>query len=229
MGTTPGPGEQRFPGFDVIGQLPTWDAATEAVVMARLGPHPPIHFFSATEEVTARALLDRLLAQDSEPRVPVLEMIDQRLSEGSIDGWRYEDMPEDGDAWRSSLAALDAEAQSRAGSSFADLEREGQAALIEEVRLHKGDWHGMPAGRLFSLWMRYASTAFYSHPWAWNEIGFGGPAYPRGYKNIGLDRREPWEKPERDAADPVPWARRAEAARRRHRSLVDNAEPEEHG
>ena len=34
------------------------------------------------------------------------------------------------------------------------------------------------AGRphhVWSLWTRYACTAFYSHPWAWNEIGFGGP------------------------------------------------------
>ena len=28
-------------------------------------------------------------------------------------------------------------------------------------------------------------SAFYSHPWAWNEIGFGGPAYPRGYARLG--------------------------------------------
>ena len=74
----------------------------------------------------------------------------------------------------------------------------------------------MPAQRLFSLWMRYACSAFYSHPWAWNEIGFGGPAYPRGYKHLALDGREPWEVAERDAADPVPWAERAERAKRRH-------------
>ena len=47
------------------------------------------------------------------------------------------------------------------------------------------EWHGFDAGHLWSLWTRYACTAFYSHPWAWNEMGFGGPAYPRGYKNIG--------------------------------------------
>ena len=60
--------------------------------------------------------------------------------------------------------------------------------------------------------MRYACAAFYSHPWAWNEIGFGGPAYPRGYANLGLDRREHWERPEHHAADPIPWVDRAEAA-----------------
>jgi hypothetical protein len=64
--------------------------------------------------------------------------------------------------------------------------------------------------------MRYACTAFYSHPWAWNEIGFGGPAYPTGYKSLGVDGREPWEVAERDAFDPEPWAHRVERARRRH-------------
>jgi hypothetical protein len=64
--------------------------------------------------------------------------------------------------------------------------------------------------------MRYACSAFYAHPWAWNEIGFGGPAYPRGYKYLALGAREPWEVEERDAKDPVPWARQAKAAKKRH-------------
>jgi hypothetical protein len=88
--------------------------------------------------------------------------------------------------------------------------------IIEEVRKLEGNWHGMPASRVFSLWLRYACSAFYSHPWAFNEIGYGGPAYPRGYKNLGLDRRENWEVAERDAQDPVPWAERTEDARRQH-------------
>ena len=78
-------------------------------------------------------------------------------------------------------------------------------ALIQGVQDRKGSWHGMPAKQVWSLWTRYACAAFYAHPWAWNEIGFGGPAYPRGYKNIGFDSREPWEKRERDARDPIPW------------------------
>ncbi|MDM4723605.1 hypothetical protein QTQ03_30055 [Micromonospora sp. WMMA1363] len=49
---------------------------------------------------------------------------------------------------------------------------------------------GSPGG---SLWTRYACTAFYAHPDAWSEMGFPGPAYPRGYKNTGVDRREPFE------------------------------------
>jgi len=40
---------------------------------------------------------------------------------------------------------------------------------------------------------RYACTAFYAHPSAWAEIGFPGPAYPRGYKNAGVGKLEPFE------------------------------------
>jgi hypothetical protein len=54
--------------------------------------------------------------------------------------------------------------------------------------------------------MRAALAAFYSHPWAWNEIGFGGPAYPRGYMRlqVGVHGREPHEASEAFDVDPVP-------------------------
>jgi hypothetical protein len=35
--------------------------------------------------------------------------------------------------------------------------------------------------------------AYYAHPTAWNEIGFGGPASPRGYVRMGFDKRDPWD------------------------------------
>ncbi|MFN2607905.1 MAG: gluconate 2-dehydrogenase subunit 3 family protein [Acidimicrobiales bacterium] len=214
MGTTPGGGE-RFPGYDVVALSPTWDPVTAGVVLARLAPPPPLRFFDLAEEAVCRPLLDRLLAQDGEPRVPVFEAIDSRLAEDETDGWRYDDMPPDGDAWRASLAALADEARERFGTDFPALAVDDQKGLLEDVRTgHR--WHGLAAARVWNLWMRYACSAFYAHPWAWNEIGYGGPAYPRGYENLGLDRREHWEVPEVNARDPEPWSHRVEAARRRH-------------
>jgi hypothetical protein len=215
---TPGSVEQRFPGYDVLGQAKTWDRTTRKVVLGRLEPSPRLRFFSASQEPTVRALVDRLLAQDDEPRVPVVEMIDQRLAERRGDGYRYENMPEDWEAWSASVEAIEAESRASLGTGFAELDIRAQTELIEAVRCTEGDWRGLPAGRLFELWMRYACDAYYSHPWAWNEIGFGGPAYPRGYKDLGVGKREPWEVRERDASDPVPWADRVERARTQHRA-----------
>jgi hypothetical protein len=215
-GVTPG-GKVRFPGYDVLAQQPTWDAVTSGVVLRRLGPPPPLRFFTPAEEATATELLNHLLDQWDEPKVPVLSMIDERLTEGSTDGWHYADMPPDEDAWRSTLSLLDDDAEAAHSRRFAEIPREQQAAVIQAVQDLAGDsgsWHGLPASHVWSLWTRYACTAFYAHPWAWNEIGFGGPAYPRGYKNAGLDKREPWERPERHAHDPVPEVRESTEERR---------------
>ena len=203
MGTTPGSNEQHFPGFDVVAQSDRWDVVTRGVVLSRLAPRGPLQFFTVAQEPTARALVDRLLAQDDEPRVPVIETIDERLAARRGDGYRYKDMPEDWEAWPRSVEGIDADAREKTGRTFAELRAAEQLKLIDRVHQLDGHWHDMPAGRLFGLWMRYVCDAFYSHPWAWNEIGFGGPAYPRGYKNLGLDRREPFEVAERHSVDPI--------------------------
>ena len=57
-----------------------------------------------------------------------------------------------------------------------------------------------------------SSRAYYAHPTAWNEIGFGGPASPRGYVRMGFDRRDPWEAAEAKPGDEA-------AARRENRRV----------
>ncbi|SEB78561.1 Gluconate 2-dehydrogenase subunit 3 [Paramicrobacterium humi] len=190
----PKSGSGRFPGFDVIAHADHWDQATQAVVGARLGRLPDPRFFSPDEELTARALFDQLLDQREDPRVPVFQLVDTRLAESQTDGWHYADLPPDSEAWRTTLAALDDEARSRFGGRFGHCEWDQQAEILSDINgLEEADWHGYPASRVWSLWTRYACTAFYSHPSAWNEIGFDGPAYPRGYKNLGVDRLEGFE------------------------------------
>jgi hypothetical protein len=212
-GTTPG-GQGRFGRYDVLGQSHTWDDATKGVVLRRLVPPPQLRFFTTAEEADARALLDLLLAQHDEPRVPVIEEIDRRLVEGEGDGWHHVEVPPDAAAWRRSLAILREVCEREHGGPFHSLDRVTQIEVVEGVRTAErfGD---LPAAWVWSLWIRYALAAFYEHPWAWNEIGFGGPAYPRGYKNLGVGQLEPWEEPDGDPRNPIPWGARIERARHR--------------
>jgi hypothetical protein len=188
---------RRFPGFDVLDQVPHWDRVTADVVLARTCSPAAVKLFTEAEESCARALLNLLTGQDGpgdELAVPVLEMVDARLAAGQTDGWRYDDMPEDGQAWRNTLVLLDADARQLSGTAFADAPPADQARLVQAVQdLAAGNWHGLPAAHVWSLWTRYACTAFYAHPFAWAEIGFPGPAYPRGYKNTGVGKLEPFE------------------------------------
>jgi hypothetical protein len=193
----------RFPGFDVLSQSRHWDPVTVGVIMARVGPSAPLKFFAGAEQACAEAMLNLLTGQSDDPRIPVLEMVDTRLAAGETDGWRYADMPEDGQAWRDTLSYLDADADARCGTTFAAAPEKDQEVLLQSV-LDGTDWHGLPAAHVWSLWTRYACTALYSHPYAWDEIGFPGPAYPLGYKNAGVGRLEPFEVPDaRPAEDPA--------------------------
>ena len=51
----------------------------------------------------------------------------------------------------------------------------------------------MPVERYWALLVQDCVEAYYAHPWAWDEIGFGGPAYPRGYMRLEQGEPEPWE------------------------------------
>ena len=109
----------RFPGFNVLDQVSYWDPVTAGVVLSRIGRLPDIRFFTPAEEATATALCDRLLGQDGEPKIAVVPQIDARLAEQQTDGWRYADMPEDGQAWRTSLRFLDEDSQAACSCDFA--------------------------------------------------------------------------------------------------------------
>src|SRR5581483_507563 len=122
-----------------------------------------------------------VLAQDAEPRIPVAEGVDAKLAAGKLDGYQYADMPDDRDTWRLVLAGLDHTArQGYRAESFAACSAEHQEAIVGEFaegRLVGGPWDKLNVTRAWSVVMRAALSIFYSHPWAWNEIGFGGPAY----------------------------------------------------
>jgi hypothetical protein len=181
-------------------------------VLARVHAVPPVRFFGPREAATAGALCDTLTAQREEPRIPVLNFVDEKLHQGDGDGYRHFDMPDDPDVWRIVLRGLDDEAQRRLDApTFAALVASEQEAIVEDFsrgRLFGGAWATLNVKRAFEIVLRYALQAFYSHPWAWNEIGFGGPAYPRGYSRFGSPHlqaaeREPWEGKEEYDRDPV--------------------------
>ncbi len=202
----------RYPDYDVFDAAATWDDATRKLVEERLHLQGRrLSFFDAREESALRAFCDAVTAQDGEPRVPVAEMVDEVLSAGRLDGYQYAGMPDDRETWHIVLRGLDETAQRRYGApSFALLASAAREAIVgqlSEGTLQGGAWDSLDVKRAFSVCMRAILGAFYSHPWAWNEIGFGGPAYPRGYMRLGpLAVREPFESPGATDEDPVGFA-----------------------
>jgi hypothetical protein len=205
---------ERYPGYDVLAkrQTPSWNEQTRRVIDQRLAlPREP-RFLGAAEFRTLEAVCARIVPQPrTRPPVPLAAMVDAKLHEGRGDGYRDHRLPPMGEAWRLGLRAIDSEAAQRHGARFDALEPDEQDALLraaQDGRLAHAAWQGMDCAVFFAKRLLLdIVTAYYGHPTAWNEIGFGGPAGPRGYVRMEFDRRDPWE-----AAEATPGGER-EAAR----------------
>jgi hypothetical protein len=58
-------------------------------------------------------------------------------------------------------------------------------------------WDSMSPKDFFNKRMaRDIVFAYYAHPAAWSEIGWGGPASPRGYVRLDFNETDPWEAAE---------------------------------
>jgi hypothetical protein len=201
----------RYPDYDVLEQQDHWDEITRRMIVDRVENVPPLRFFEPAEAETLAAFADLVMAQDSEPRIPVLAYVDEKLYKGELDGYQFFDMPDDRETWRRVARGLDEEAQRLGAERFSLLRLEDQLDVCHRfanAELHGGVWETLNVARAWSVVMRHLLQSFYSHPWAWNEIGFGGPAYPRGYSRFGSPHlqqaeRETWEGKQAYDVDPV--------------------------
>lgn len=190
-----------YPGFSTLAQQGFWDAATRETILTRISNIPPIRFFSLSEAALLEAVIGHVLPQTDrtpERRIPISPYIDERLKSGRIAGYRFEDMPSDGDAHRLGLQAIEQMALAGFGVPFAQLSWREQEALLRSI--HDGRpfgaeeiWRRMPVHRYWALLMSDCVEVYYAHPWSWDEIGYGGPAYPRGYVRLEGGEPERWE------------------------------------
>ncbi len=193
-----------YPGYQTLSQQRFWDAATRDVVLRRVHDVPPIRFFTPAEARQLAAVAARIIPQDDRDlayRIPIVPWIDERLYSGRIDGYRYEGMPPDGEAHRLGLQAINDIARALHDKDFIDLTPPPQEDILRT--LHDGNppaghaiWARMPVQRYWMLLVQDCIEVYFAHPFAWDEIGYGGPAYPRGYMRLQHGQPEPWEKDE---------------------------------
>jgi Gluconate 2-dehydrogenase subunit 3 len=195
--------QSRYPGYNVLDKWssPDWDDQTRAVVRKRLEQIPPIRFFTDQEVRTLNAIAERILPQAdllARQKVPIVPWIDEKLYEDKRNGYRYEELPPQREAWRLGLAGIEEASRALfAGRTFCDLDALSQDVVLTHIERGRapGDvWKKLPAKRFFTsvLLMTIVQT-YYGHPLAWNEIGYNGPSSPRGHVRKWEGGVDPWE------------------------------------
>ena len=200
--------QTRFPNYNVLDKWssPDWDDQTREVVRKRLEEIPPIRFFTDEEAGTVSAVADRIVPQPDRgeaEKVPIVPWIDEKLYEDKRDGYRYEQMPPQREAWRIGLKGIDEAAEALfAGKHFVDLDPQSQDVVLTHVARGNppgASWKLLPSARFFKdVLCSTIVKIYYAHPLAWNEIGYNGPSSPRGHVRKWEGGVDPWEAPEKE-------------------------------
>lgn len=198
-----------YPGYDVLAKwnTPSWNDATRQVVAHRLHEVPARCFFGPEDWHVLEALCACVMPQDErEDRVPIAAWIDQDCLTERTTGTRYAELPPMREVWPRALRAIDEEARARHGAGFAALERADQEAVlgaIDAADVRADAWRDLPPRRVLrDVLLKEIVSVYYAHPAAWSEIGFGGPASPRGYVRLAANHSDPWEAKEEPAEEP---------------------------
>jgi hypothetical protein len=190
-----------YAGFSTLSQSPFWDDATRKTVTERVKDPPQRRFFSESEWKFWEAVFDHLIPQTdrtTDRRIPLLPPLDARLYENRTVGYRFQSMPHDREVYILGIEAINAESQARFNGDFVFLGHWQQEKVIQALHDRRPKaaryiWKRMSIHRFWQMIMSDAIEAYYAHPWAWDEIGFGGPAYPRAYTRLERGEPEPWE------------------------------------
>ena len=125
--------------------------------------------------------------------------VDQRLAEGRADGWRYDALPPDREAYRLGLGGIQEIAQELFQADFMALNAEQQDAVIQALASGTppgAAWETLDAGRFFEEMLAELTETYYAHPLAQEEIGYVGMAdLPEMVENRPQRKRRPGARP----------------------------------
>lgn len=170
--------ESRYEGYDVMGHREEWDEHTRHVIDKRMAEAQPPQFFTQAEAAALRAAISRLLMEDDPWLIEkVLEHIDGTLAHGTGEGYRPEHQPPEATFWRSGVALL--------GENFAEKSPPWQEEHLRYLERTFPEF--------FKALLKETVTGYCSLPPVWSFMGYGGPAFPRGYVRIELGLTDPWE------------------------------------
>ncbi|WP_420593796.1 hypothetical protein [Deinococcus sp.] len=151
---------------------------TRRALQARLETRYERQFLSEAEFARLQAAAVRLVPHDP-AELDLSGPIDHRLSTGqSGDGWRYAELPPDGEAYRALLAALP--------DGFATQDGETQDAALSAVQ----ESHA----RIFEDLLSELTEHFMAHPLTQYRFGYAGFADVPGWPEVGPNELEPREE-----------------------------------
>ncbi|RNB91482.1 gluconate 2-dehydrogenase subunit 3 family protein [Brevibacillus fluminis] len=188
----------RYPAYDVWEQHAEWDEHTQHVVGKRRMAKLANRFFTHAEGLQMQTVAALLIDENRQEVLSfVMEHLDEKLVSPIGESQRKVGIPVRSELYRKGLAGIDEASHAAYRASFLALDRERQLDILSHVAEGKAAqteaWKALPQKEFFKALLNDVVSACYSHPAIWSEIGYGGPAYPRGYVRVEKGLVDPWE------------------------------------
>ena len=155
-------------------------------------------FFSVHEYQTFSAVCEALAPSPAVPSDFVAQEMDKRLFKDQGNGWRYDEMPPDGEVYKIVLTLFDKAAQNLFTNDFAAITNQQRIEIIRRMRDGNADIFNnispkLSGARLFEELFADFAEIFYSHPLALEEINYVGFADAYGFRisDFGFRVSEP--------------------------------------
>ncbi len=152
-------------------------------------------FFEQEAFITLHAVAGRLLPQPATRRSPIdlAGAFDKKMAGNESNGWRYNDMPPDSEAFPAGLKAIDNMSNTNFGKKFHLLEPACQDRILSDIQAGQcsGEyWNAVVPKRFFEELLTALTEIYYSHPLGREEIGDVSWADVPGWPRPGLNQLE---------------------------------------
>ncbi|HEX7057893.1 MAG TPA: gluconate 2-dehydrogenase subunit 3 family protein [Bacilli bacterium] len=188
--------ESRYPGYDVLKEQTEWDDHTRSIVVGRTEP-APLKALTQEEVDTLRHLCP-LFVDDYRAEVIdyVIRHVDETITSKTGESERKLNVPKAAELIRGGLQRIEEDALTLWHKRLAGLTVSERAEMIQKLLHNQGNasvWEQFPQAEWAQKILRLTVEAYCSHPIVWSEMGYGGPAYPRGYVRMEIGITDPWE------------------------------------
>lgn len=181
--------------------------ATQKALEERAEPAGGERYLPAALYATLQLITQALLPQDTiGTAVDVAAGIDKRLRKGTNAGWRFADLPADGDAYKQGLiifAAMLAQTPTKRFSSMLPSAREGYLRCVANgdvdamAEFPLSRWLGMVKADAVKVWLAHPSTMQTIEYYGFADGATGqtdGPTEQEGWSAITPDKALPFEQ-----------------------------------
>lgn len=189
----------HYPSYQVMNEKDEWDDHTQQIVASRMEMDQIYDFFTSAQVELVWSICTIFLG---DRRITVLHYVlrhlDTTLSQNKGEGQRKQGIPSAKLLVQDGLFRIAETLQTEfPSSSESDNKLERLEQLIQQLSRNEANpqalWRDFPQKAFFEKMLMLSIESYYSHPQIWSEIGYGGPAYPRGYVRTQLGQLDPWE------------------------------------